>query len=54
MAHFSGLAHLANISTLNFELLSTKLGGAIKKMTHNDNQLGPSQNYGETAIFMFG
>ena len=53
----SGHSHFAIISSLNFGPLSTKLGGtvqAIKKMTHNDNGLGPGWKYGEIAAFTFG
>ena len=48
-----GLCWFKSITTLNFEPFSTKLGGTvrtIKKMTQNDNGLGPSQNYGEKVI----
>ena len=51
-----GLCLFIDISTLNFGLFSAKLGGTvrtIKKMTQNDNGLGPSQNYGETGDFTF-
>ena len=53
----SGLCHFRSISTLNFGLSSTKLGGnvrAMKKMAHNDNGPGPGRNYGEKAVFTFG
>ena len=51
-----GLCLFIDISTLNFGLFSAKLGGTvrtIKKITQNDNGLGPSQNYGETGDFTF-
>ena len=46
----SGHSHFAIISTLNFGPSSTKLGGIVWAI----NGPGPCQNYGETAIFMFG
>ena len=52
-----GLCQFAIISTLNFGLISMKLGGtvqAIKKMTQNDSGPGPGRNYGETDVFTFG
>ena len=52
-----GQCPIALISTLNFGLWSTKLGGtvqAIKKMNQSDNVLGQGLNYGETAFFTFG
>ena len=52
-----GLCRFISISTLNFGLFSTKLGGtvrAIKKMTQNDNGPGPGRNYEETDVFTFG
>ena len=52
-----GLCHDRGISTLNFGLISMKLGGtvrAIKKMTQKDNRPGLGQNYGEMGVFTFG
>ena len=52
-----GLFHDKGISTLNFGLFSTKLGGtirAIKKMTQKDNGPSPGRNYGEMGVFTFG
>ena len=53
----SGHSHIRGISTLNFGLFSTKLGGtvrAIKKMTQNDNGPSLGRNYGEMDVFTFG
>ena len=53
--HF-GPVPIAIISTLNFGLCSTKLGGTVqatKKITHNDKGPGPGRDYGETAVFTF-
>ena len=52
-----GLCQFISISTLNFGPFSAELDGtvrAIKKMTQNDNGLGPGRNYEETAVFTFG
>ena len=52
-----GLVSRQRYSYFNFSLISTKLDGtvrAIKKMTQNDNGLGPGRNHGETAAFTFG
>merc|ERR1712214_192930 len=48
-----GHSHFRGATTLNFGLISTKLGGtvrAIKKMTQKDNGPGPGWNYGETSV----
>ena len=61
--HFLGLtpvfghSHVRGVPSLNFDPISTKLGGtvrAIEKMTQKDNGPGPGRNYGETGIFTFG
>ena len=51
-----GQCPISIISTLNFGLWSTKLGGTIratKKMTHIDNRHCHGRNYGETTVFTF-
>merc|ERR1712115_327328 len=52
-----GHSHVRGATTLNFGLISTKLGGivrTIKKMTQKDNGPSPGRNYGETGVFTFG
>ena len=44
-----GLCGIIGISTLNFGLFSTKLGGT--KITQNDNGPGTGPHYEETAVF---
>ena len=56
MGHFSGLTlvfghfGLLSVHKNKYLIFGTVF---IKKMTQNDNGLGPSQNYGETAVFTF-
>ena len=53
----SGHSRVRGISTLNFGLFSTKLGGtvrAIKKMTQNDNGPRLGRNYRETDVLRAG
>ena len=57
-ARIGSVVHLGFFLQADTEISDLQLLGgnarAIKKITQNDNGLGPGQNYGETAVFTFG